>query len=131
LEQGDWPDGGRPPRIRHWTRTDLSADTWQHPAVPTIWEFPLAYWLEKEGYDVSYISNVDTHADAKGLLRAKSWLSVGHDEYWSLDMYKNVKAAFDAGVHGAFFSGNAVDGVVAMLPNSVGAPHRAISRVGK
>ena len=27
-----------------------------------MWEFPLAYWMEKEGYDVSYISNVDTAA---------------------------------------------------------------------
>jgi hypothetical protein len=27
-----------------------------------LWEFPLAFWLEKEGYDVSYISNLDTHA---------------------------------------------------------------------
>ncbi len=43
-------------------------------------EFPLAFWLEKEGYDVTYISNVDTHADGKGLLRAKAFLSVGHDE---------------------------------------------------
>src|SRR5205823_1553242 len=48
-----------------------------------LWEFPLAFWMEKEGYDVSYISNVDTHADPKGLLRAKAFLSVGHDEYWS------------------------------------------------
>ena len=44
-------------------------------------EFPLAFWLEKEGYDVTYISNVDTHADGNGLLRAKAFLSVGHDEY--------------------------------------------------
>ncbi len=43
-------------------------------------EFPLAFWLEKEGYDVTYISNVDTHADGNGLLRAKVFLSVGHDE---------------------------------------------------
>ena len=43
-------------------------------------EFPLAFWLEKEGYDVTYISNVDTHADAQSLLRAKVFLSVGHDE---------------------------------------------------
>ena len=43
-------------------------------------EFPLAFWLEKEGYDVTYISNVDTHADGKGLLRGKAFLSVGHDE---------------------------------------------------
>lgn len=96
-----------------------------------LWEFPLAFWMEKEGYDVSYISNVDTHADAKGLLRGKSFLSVAHDEYWSLDMYHNVKAALTEGVHAAFFSGNAVDGVVAMLPNSAGIPNRAISRIGK
>jgi hypothetical protein len=96
-----------------------------------LWEFPLAFWMEQHGYDVSYISNVDTHADPKGLHRAKAFLSVGHDEYWSLDMFRNVRAALDAGVHGAFFSGNAVDGVVAMLPNSVSVPHRAISRIGK
>ena len=53
-------------------------------------EFPLAFWLEKEGYDVTYISNVDTHADAKGLLRAKAFLSVGHDEYWTERMFENV-----------------------------------------
>src|SRR5438034_9513692 len=94
-----------------------------------LWEFPLAYWMEKDGYDVSYISNVDTHADAAGLRRGKAFLSVGHDEYWSLDMFQNVKAAIDSGVHAAFFSGNAVDGVVAMLPNSAGVPNRAISRV--
>src|SRR6266498_3299908 len=45
-----------------------------------LWEFPLAYWLESRGYDVTYISNLDTHADPKGLLRAKGFLSVGHDE---------------------------------------------------
>ena len=28
-----------------------------------LWEFPLAYWMEQHGYDVSYISNLDTHAD--------------------------------------------------------------------
>ena len=35
-------------------------------------EFPLAFWLEKEGYDVTYISNVDTHADGSGPLRRKA-----------------------------------------------------------
>ena len=25
-----------------------------------LWEFPLSYWIEQQGYDVSYISNVDT-----------------------------------------------------------------------
>jgi hypothetical protein len=95
-----------------------------------LWEFPFAFWLEKEGYDVSYVSNVDTHADAPGLLRAKGWLSVGHDEYWSLEMYRNVKAAIEAGVNAAFFSGNACYGKVDFHANAAGVPNRAVRRVG-
>lgn len=96
-----------------------------------LWEFPLAFWMEKEGYDVSYISNVDTHTDAKGLLRARSWLSVGHDEYWSLDMFNNVKAAIAAGVNAAFFSGNTCCGVISVLPSGSEVPNRVISRIGQ
>jgi hypothetical protein len=89
-----------------------------------LWEFPLAFWMEERGYDVSYISNLDTHADAGRLRNAKAFLSVGHDEYWSLEMYRNVKAAIDGGVHAAFFSGNSVDGVLDVR-------NRVIERVGK
>jgi hypothetical protein len=96
-----------------------------------LWEFPLAFWMEQQGYDVSYISNVDTHADARGLLRAKGWISVGHDEYWSLDMFQNVKAAMAAGVNVAFFSGNTCCGVIPFLPSSSGVPNRIISRIGQ
>ena len=96
-----------------------------------LWEFPLAFWMEKAGYDVSYISNMDTHADARGLARGKVFLSVGHDEYWSLDMFQNVKSAIDAGAHAAFFCGNSVDGVLEVLPNAAGAPYRTIGRIGK
>ena len=72
------------------------------------WEFPLSFWLEQHGYDVSYISNIDTHADPAGLLRTKGFISVGHDEYWTLDMYNNVMKARDEGVNLAFFGGNSV-----------------------
>ena len=94
------------------------------------WEFPLAFWMEKHGYDVSYISNVDTHADPKGLLRAKGFISVGHDEYWSLEMYDNAIKARDAGVSLAFFGGNSVLCVVPMLPSANGTPNRNIRREG-
>jgi len=90
-----------------------------------LWEFPFAYWLEKHGYDVTYISNRDTHADAAGLRRAKGFLSVGHDEYWSIEMYRNVQAALEAGVSLGFFSGNAICGKIAY-----DEPSRAFERVG-
>lgn len=96
-----------------------------------LWEFPLAFWLEREGYDVTYCSNTDTLSNAAGLLRAKGFLSVGHDEYWSLEQFNNVKAAVDAGVHVAFFSGNTACFVAPMFPNSHGTPHRALTRAGR
>ncbi|MGE3316260.1 MAG: N,N-dimethylformamidase beta subunit family domain-containing protein [Planctomycetaceae bacterium] len=96
-----------------------------------LWEFPLAFWMEKHGYDVSYVSTVDTHANGEGLLRAKSFLSVGHDEYWSIEMYQNVKAAIAAGVSAAFLSGDTCWGMIPFLPSSSGSPHRAISRIGQ
>lgn len=94
------------------------------------WEFPMAFWMEQHGYDVSYISNIDTHADPKGLLRTKGFISVGHDEYWSLEMYDNAIKARDAGVSLAFFGGNSVLCVVPMLPSSSGTPNRNIRREG-
>jgi hypothetical protein len=96
-----------------------------------LWEFPVAFWMEKEGYDLSYISNVDTHTDARGLLRSKAWLSVGHDEYWSLDMFRHVQAAVAAGVNVAFLSGNTCCGVLSFAPSTAGVPNRVISRIGQ
>jgi hypothetical protein len=94
------------------------------------WEFPLSFWMEQHGYDVSYISNIDTHADPAGLLRAKGFISVGHDEYWTLDMYDNVMKARDEGVSLAFFGGNSVLCVVPLLPSGDGTPYRGARREG-
>ncbi|MBP1807353.1 DUF4082 domain-containing protein [Rubellimicrobium aerolatum] len=66
-------------------------------------------WLEENGYDVSYISGVDTdRLGADYLLKYDAFISVGHDEYWSGDQRANVEAARDAGVHLLFWSGNEV-----------------------
>ncbi len=96
-----------------------------------LWEFPLAFWMEQRGYDVSYISNLDTHADAARLLKAKAFVSVGHDEYWSVPMYEHVKQAIDGGVQAAFFCGNSVDGVLDIRAGVGGGANRVIERVGK
>jgi hypothetical protein len=86
--------------------------------------------MEKEGYDVSYISNVDTHTDPKGLLRCKGWLSVGHDEYYSLDMYNHVKAARDAGVNLAFLTADTCIGLLSFTASSGKVANRVIRRMG-
>ncbi len=90
-----------------------------------LWEFPFAYWLEKDGYDISYLSNTDTHRDANELLRGHGLISVGHDEYWTIEMFRNVQAAIASGVSVGFFSGNAVCGRVLW-----DEPTRSFRRVG-
>ena len=73
-----------------------------------LWEHPMAYWLEREGYDVAYCSNLDLHLDPSVLDRCKAFLSVGHDEYWSREMFNAALNARDDGLSLAFFSGNSV-----------------------
>ncbi len=90
-----------------------------------LWEFPFVFWLEQHGYDVTFTSNLDTHRDAAGLRRAKGFLSVGHDEYWTIEMFNNVQAAVRAGTSAAFFSGNTACGRIEFNPSLT-----AFERVG-
>jgi hypothetical protein len=71
-------------------------------------EFPMVRWLERNGFDVSYFTGVDSDRLGAEIRDHKAFLSVGHDEYWSGDQRTNVEAARDAGVNLAFFSGNEV-----------------------
>jgi len=85
--------------------TGGGSNVYQHP------EFPLVYWLEQQGYDVSYQTNLDTHADGQAgaqnrLLNHRAFLMVGHDEYWTQAMRDAITAARDAGVHLGNFSSN-------------------------
>jgi hypothetical protein len=71
-------------------------------------EYPLVRWLERNGYDASYTSGVDTASRGQELLEHRVFVSSGHDEYWSQEQRANVEAARAAGVNLAFFSGNEV-----------------------
>lgn len=70
------------------------------------WELPFIQWLEKEGYDVEFCTNVDLHADPDLLNNYKLFLSIGHDEYWSWEMRDTIDNFLDLNGNIAFFSGN-------------------------
>ena len=72
------------------------------------WEINFVRWQEQMGYDVTYITDVDTHANGAVLLNSRGFLSVGHDEYWSKPMFDAAVAARDAGVNLGFFGANEV-----------------------
>jgi hypothetical protein len=96
-----------------------------------LWEFPLVFWLEQNGYDVTYVSNLDTHGDAPGLLRARALLSVGHDEYYSIEMFQNLKRAIEQGLHVAFLSGNTCCGRIDPRPSDRGVTNRIFGRIDR
>jgi hypothetical protein len=91
-----------------------------------LWEFPLAFWMEQHGYDVSYCSNVDVHREPETLLRAKGFLSIGHDEYWSREQFDHVVAGVQAGVNVCFLSGN-----TCCFVTPFSSANRVITRAGR
>ncbi|MFJ9835834.1 DUF4082 domain-containing protein [Streptomyces sp. NPDC101169] len=85
-------------------------------------EYMMLSWLERNGYDVSYLSGVDVSANGATLLKKhKVYLSSGHDEYWTQSQYSNVLAARKAGVRQGFFSGNEVFWKTRLTPSIDGA----------
>jgi hypothetical protein len=90
------------------------------------WEYNALRWLEREGYDVTYITDVDTHERGDALLRHRVFLSIGHDEYWSWDMRDHVEAARDRGINLVFLGANASFWQIRFEPGPDGAPNRTI-----
>ncbi len=94
-----------------------------------LWEFPLVYWLEQHGYDVTYVGNADM-LDPAHLARSRVFISVGHDEYWDPRQYDNALESVKRGVTHLYLSGNAVFGLTPFSPSSDGRPNRVITRRG-
>lgn len=92
-----------------------------------LWEYPICYWLEKEGYDVTYCSNVD-NLDPANLSRAKAMISPGHDEYWDVRQFRHVKQAIAEGLSVLWLSANDVYMVTPFSSNAQGQPYRRLTR---
>lgn len=97
------------------------------PISPAGWEYNMVRWLERQGYDVTYSTNIDTHADRTWWKRYKAWLSVGHDEYWSREMRLHVEEARERGIGLGFFSSNTCYWQIRLEPSPLtGQPYRTM-----
>ncbi|HEY6961582.1 MAG TPA: N,N-dimethylformamidase beta subunit family domain-containing protein [Gaiellaceae bacterium] len=74
---------------------------------PLGWEYPFVRFVEANGYDVSYQSDVYTDAHPESLLRHRLVAVPGHSEYWTKTMRDAFDAARDTGVNLAFLGANA------------------------
>jgi hypothetical protein len=93
-----------------------------HPGAFAYWDAPFIGWLERNGYEIDYCTDVDIHADFNFLRHYRLLLSVGHDEYWSAEERDRVEQYVLDGGNVAFLSGNVcwwrvhfVDGNTAMV----------------
>lgn len=97
---------------------------------PFRWEHNMIRWMESQGYDISYVTNMDVHTNPEQLhqlpLQHKVFLSVGHDEYWSVQMRDAVDQARDTGLNLGFFSSNSAYWRVRFEDSSTGEPNRVM-----
>lgn len=89
-------------------------------------EYAAIRWLERNGYDVAYVTGVDVGPRNVALTNYKLYMSVGHDEYWSGEQRAHVEAARDAGVNLCFISGNEAYWKVRWEPDLNGVPNRTM-----
>lgn len=94
-----------------------------------LWEYPLCYWLEQHGYDVTYGANRDL-LNAQFVTRCRTFISVGHDEYWDVRQYRSVETAINNGTNALWLCGNSVFIDSPFRDSSDGRAERIISRRG-
>lgn len=70
---------------------------------PLLWEYPLVRFLERNGYDVSYTTDVDVDQNPAELADHRLVIVAGHDEYWTKTMRDAFDAALAQGTNLAFF----------------------------
>lgn len=64
------------------------------------------HWMECQGYNLAYCTDIDIENNPSWLLNPKAVISLGHDEYWSKTRYDQTQAALADGVGLAFLGGN-------------------------
>ena len=77
--------------------------------APLEFEIGLLRFLERNGYDVSYTTDVDTDRKPGELRRHRLVISSGHDEYWSKGMRDAFEAARNRGTNLAFLGADIAD----------------------
>lgn len=86
--------------VLDWDQANLNA------RAPFHYDLELIRFLEREGYDVGYQTNVDTHREPWTLMTADAIAFLAHDEYWTKEIRDAVERARDDGIHLAFLGAN-------------------------
>lgn len=83
-------------------------------------------WFERNGYDMAYTSNLEISEDPDALYSHRAYISLGHDEYWSLTMRDAVERARDSGIGLAFLGANPAYWNIRLEADSHGRADRTV-----
>lgn len=102
-----WPAAG--PYLRYGDATDYSHLTRADRFAQT--------WLERENYDYEVIACSDLHRNPDRLNRHSVLVINGHNEYWSIEMYRGLEAFLRGGGKLIVLSGNSLFWRVSYSPD--------------
>ena len=89
-----------------------------------VWDYPMVRWIESQGYNVTYATDVDLESNPNLLNGHKMFMNTGHDEYYSDNMRSNLQSFINAGGNVAFFSGDNIDNRMVWTNSISGQPYR-------
>lgn len=87
---------------------------------------PVVVEAERLGLRLAYLTNIDIEARAVPLEGASAYVSMGHDEYWTIGMRRKVLHARDQGTNLAFLGANTMYWRIRTSPSQTGA-HRQMT----
>jgi hypothetical protein len=91
-----------------------------------LWDYPMIRWLEKNGYNVTYATDIDLENNPNLMAGRKAFINTGHDEYYSDNMRANLQGYINGGAHMGFFSANNVYFRIRFANDSGGQAYRNI-----
>lgn len=89
-------------------------------------DYQMIWFLEREGYDVTYATSVDEHRRPDLMDRHRVLATAYHDEYWSRPMRDNLVGWIGAGKSVAFLSANNLYWQIRYEPSPDGRPDTVI-----
>lgn len=92
-----------------------------YPISSAGFDYNMVRWMERNGYDVKYVTNMDLHQNPNILSGARAFISTGHDEYYSRPMWNKLVQSRDTGINLGFFSSNEIYWQVRFANGSYGS----------
>ena len=89
-----------------------------------VWDYPMVRWMESQGYNVTYVTDVDLEANPTLFNGHKVFMNTGHDEYFSDNMRANIQNFINAGGSAAFFSADDISRRMTWANSISGQPDR-------